>query len=89
MNYDIEKISRIISGELRFGGGRRKIVHLLTDSRKLIYPAETLFFAITGNRRDGHKFISTLYDRGVRNFVVSRMPGLAFFDDAYNFLRAQ
>ncbi|MHA4845150.1 bifunctional UDP-N-acetylmuramoyl-tripeptide:D-alanyl-D-alanine ligase/alanine racemase [Flavitalea antarctica] len=82
MNYDIEKISRIIGGELRFGGGRKKVVHLLTDSRKLIYPAETLFFAITGNRRDGHKFISTLYDRGVRNFIVSRMPGLAFFDDA-------
>jgi alanine racemase len=82
MNYDIEKISQIIDGDLRFGGGRNKIVHLLTDSRKLIYPSETLFFAITSNRRDGHKFISTLYERGVRNFVVSRMPGLTIRNDA-------
>jgi alanine racemase len=85
MNYDIEKISQIINGDLSSGGGLNRIVHLLTDSRKLIYPAETLFFAIVSNRRDGHKFISTLYERGVRNFVVSRMPGQTVPDDA-NFI---
>ncbi|HTE23759.1 bifunctional UDP-N-acetylmuramoyl-tripeptide:D-alanyl-D-alanine ligase/alanine racemase [Flavitalea sp.] len=85
MNYDIEKISQIVNGDLRASGGANRIIHLLTDSRKLIYPAETLFFAIISHRRDGHEFISTLYERGVRNFVVSRMPGLTVPVDA-NFI---
>lgn len=43
---------------------------LLTDSRQLTSPAETLFFAIRGLHHDGHRFIADLYRRGVREFVV-------------------
>jgi len=85
MNYDIENINRIINGDLIGKGSSTNITHLLTDSRKLIFPAETLFFAITTNRRDGHEFIKTLYVTGVRNFVVSRLPGLTAPPDA-NFI---
>jgi Alr-MurF fusion protein len=46
------------------------IEHLLTDSRRLVYPETTLFFALYGPRRSGHTFIPDLYLRGVRNFVV-------------------
>ena len=46
------------------------IEHLLIDSRKLTVPATSLFFAIRGQRHDGHLFIQELYDRGVRQFVV-------------------
>jgi len=50
------------------------IEQLLTDSRKLVFPAQTLFFALPGPRRDGHEYIESLYDQGVRCFVVnSRM----------------
>jgi len=44
--------------------------YLLTDSRLLIYPAETLFIAIKGERHDGHVFIKDLYQKGVRQFIV-------------------
>ncbi len=48
---------------------------LLTDSRNLRRPASTLFFAIrTPGGNDGHKFISGLYDHGVRHFVASEIP---------------
>ena len=47
------------------------VEQLLTDSRKLVFPTQTLFFALPGPRRDGHDFIETLYDQGVRCFVVS------------------
>ncbi len=47
------------------------IEQLLTDSRKLIFPQTSLFFALKGPRRDGHSFITALYKKGVRNFVVS------------------
>jgi len=48
------------------------ITELLTDSRRLSQPARTAFFALRGDRHDGHTFIQDLYQRGVRVFVVSR-----------------
>ena len=50
------------------------ITSLLTDSRSLIEPEGTLFFAIPTSGNDGHKYIADLYRRGVRNFVVNRIP---------------
>lgn len=47
---------------------------LLTDSRKLLNPAASVFFAIKGLKHDGHHFIEDLYDKGVRDFVVEELP---------------
>ncbi len=46
--------------------------YLLTDSRQLIFPQQTLFFAIKGARHDGHQYILELYQKGVRQFVVEQ-----------------
>ncbi|MFM7217672.1 MAG: Mur ligase domain-containing protein, partial [Bacteroidota bacterium] len=43
---------------------------LLTDSRKLNHPEVSLFFALRGERHDGHRFIPELIAQGVNNFVV-------------------
>jgi len=42
----------------------------LIDSRKLITPENTLFFAIKSSKNDGHKYIADLYAKGVRNFII-------------------
>ena len=47
-----------------------KINHLLTDSRNLRHPESTLFFCLEGKGRAGTDFISELYHKGVRSFVV-------------------
>jgi alanine racemase len=47
-----------------------KAAYLLTDSRQISFPEQSIFFAIKGIRHDGHKFINDLYDKGVREFVV-------------------
>ncbi|TAF96443.1 MAG: bifunctional UDP-N-acetylmuramoyl-tripeptide:D-alanyl-D-alanine ligase/alanine racemase [Cytophagia bacterium] len=47
-------------------------LYLLTDSRQLTLPSQTLFFAINGERHDGHRFVESLYQKGVRQFVVER-----------------
>lgn len=52
---------------------------LLTDSRRLSFPEQTLFFAIKTKTNDGHKYIQELYKLRVRNFVVSQM--LPEFED--------
>jgi Alr-MurF fusion protein len=48
------------------------VEHLLTDSRRLVYPETSLFFALQGPRREGESYVSELYLRGVRNFIVNR-----------------
>lgn len=73
MNYSIEKITTLI-GARRYGDSPASISFLLTDSRSLCFPEETLFFAIRSERNDGHRYIPSLYSRGVRNFVVEDVP---------------
>jgi len=74
MSYTIRHIAGIVDGEfLRFRGDD-PIEHLLLDSRRLIFPATSLFFSLRGPRRDGMAYLEELYRRGVRNFVVSGSP---------------
>ncbi|MBO5580753.1 MAG: bifunctional UDP-N-acetylmuramoyl-tripeptide:D-alanyl-D-alanine ligase/alanine racemase [Prevotella sp.] len=76
MIYTIEKITTLI-GARRIGHADAKIGWLLTDSRSLCFPEETLFFALRSQRNDGHKYIDDLYRRGVRNFVVESISQLS------------
>ena len=69
MKYSIEKVTTLI-GARRIGEADAQIGWLLTDSRSLCFPEETLFFALRSSRNDGHRYIDDLYRRGVRNFVV-------------------
>lgn len=48
------------------------INNLLTDSRSLNSPIDTLFFAISTATGDGHIYIDQLVDKGVRCFVISK-----------------
>ena len=70
MNYSLADIAEIIKGELS-GSPLPVIEHLLIDSRKIVYPSTSLFFAITTTHRNGHDFIRDAYKKGVRNFIVS------------------
>lgn len=87
MTYTIEKVTTLI-GARRYGDVDAHVGFLLTDSRSLCFPEETLFFALKSNRNDGHHYIPELYRRGVRNFVVTDLP--AGYAEDYadaNFLR--
>ena len=87
MTYTIEKITTFI-GARRYGEHDGNIRWLLTDSRSLCFPEETLFFALHTKRNDGHRYIDDLYRRGVRSFVVEVVPEhyADLFPDA-NFLK--
>ena len=82
MNYTIEKIASIIEGKL-IGESDKSLVikDLLFDSRMLVMPENTLFFALKSHRNDGNKYIKELYDKGVRSFVVERMPEIVGIGD--------
>ena len=85
MTYSIDDIVRMTGAE-RHGFCPAGISWLLTDSRSLCFPTETLFFAIVTRRGDGHNYIPDLYSRGVRNFVVSRLPDRMEDYEESNFL---
>lgn len=70
MQYTIEQITTILGATYIGTDEKRSVSRLLTDSRSLGFPEETLFFAIKTKHGDGHLFIDELYKRGVRNFVV-------------------
>ena len=73
MTYSIKEITQIIAAEVNLQYDDT-ISILLTDSRRLSLPEETLFFALKTKTNDGHKFIAELYKLKVRNFVVSSVP---------------
>ncbi len=71
MTYSISQIEKIISGRFLLNENPATVVeHLLLDSRKLLFPSTSIFFALTGPRRNGNAFITELYGKGIRNFVV-------------------
>jgi Alr-MurF fusion protein len=80
--YTIEQILTIIKGKWFQHVAEASIEHLLPDSRKVLFPATSLFFALKGPRRDGHSFLQEAYDKGVRNFIISNEQGTALPADA-------
>lgn len=85
MSYPIEQIVGWMKAR-REGSRPARISWLLTDSRSLCFPEETLFFALTSKNNDGHRYIPDLYARGVKDFVVSRLPqNMSAYEQA-NFL---
>ena len=72
--YSLQKVAEIVGGRLVGSQTERKISDLLIDSRHLMDPAKTLFFALKSQRNDGHRYVDDLYERGVRAFVVCQQP---------------
>ena len=87
MRYTIENVTALIRAR-RFGHSATQVEWLLTDSRSLVFPETTLFFALRTKVGDGHRYVADLYRRGVRNFVVGTLPAEheTAFPDA-NFLQ--
>ena len=68
-NYSIQHIAKILNAEAFLPQPQTVIAKLLTDSRTVIDPEGSLFFAVKA-QRDGHEFIAHAYQNGIRNFVV-------------------
>ncbi|HNQ69293.1 MAG TPA: bifunctional UDP-N-acetylmuramoyl-tripeptide:D-alanyl-D-alanine ligase/alanine racemase [Bacteroidales bacterium] len=69
--FVLKNISDLLEGKF-FGNEENSFVKITTDSRNLSSFNEVLFIAIEGQQHDGHKFISELYNKGVRSFILSK-----------------
>ncbi|MDP4222647.1 MAG: bifunctional UDP-N-acetylmuramoyl-tripeptide:D-alanyl-D-alanine ligase/alanine racemase [Bacteroidota bacterium] len=63
-----------ITGSKLSGPGDLFVSDLLTDSRQISPSDESAFIAIVGKNHDGHQYIGSLYRKGVKVFIVSRLP---------------
>ncbi|MDO5035760.1 MAG: bifunctional UDP-N-acetylmuramoyl-tripeptide:D-alanyl-D-alanine ligase/alanine racemase [Porphyromonas sp.] len=70
--YPLTTIAEVLGVE-RMIESDVQVAYLLTDSRSLAFPQETLFFALVTPKGDGHQYIGELYHKGVRAFVVSHV----------------
>lgn len=75
-------IAKITNGKLT-GKPDLVISDIITDSRHLGFTEGLAFIAISGKNHDGHLFINNLYGKGIRTFIVEKLPGeIRKYDDA-------
>jgi Alr-MurF fusion protein len=58
------------------------IENISIDSRKISIRESSIFFAIKGDRHDGHNYLSELYKQGIRQFVIEGNIDPTKFADA-------
>lgn len=83
LNCPTKEIASVLNANI-IGDGERIINTVLIDSRLTSSNESTIFFALVGQRHDGHKFIPELYTyHGVRAFVVNNADfGFKNYPDA-------
>lgn len=82
MNYTPIEIGSLLNGQWLRNPPDLSIGYLSFDSRKVFFPSSSVFFALTGERRNGHRFLPELYQKGVRFFVVSEQVDTSPYPDA-------
>jgi Alr-MurF fusion protein len=82
MKYSSKEIAELCQAQYH-GTLNHTAEYLLTDSRSLIHPNKSIFFAISGLNHDGHHFIESLYKSGVRIFIISKKQSQYFPDADY------
>jgi alanine racemase len=79
-SYSIGLIAEIIEAAPVLFNTEAVISQLVTDSRSMVDPAESLFFALKA-RRDGHRYIADAYNNGIRNFVITEVESVEGYKD--------
>lgn len=67
---DIETVLQWVQGTWLLHSSSVAVEELCIDTRKIAEPATAIFIALKASRRDGHSYIASAYERGVRNFLV-------------------
>ncbi|MGM9479502.1 bifunctional UDP-N-acetylmuramoyl-tripeptide:D-alanyl-D-alanine ligase/alanine racemase [Pedobacter sp. GSP4] len=82
--YTIAKIAEILNADAKLVDGEVVIQYLLVDSRSVLVPEHSVFFALSSHR-DGHGFINDAYVKDIRNFVITDQKYISQYPDC-NFL---
>ncbi|MCC6371679.1 MAG: bifunctional UDP-N-acetylmuramoyl-tripeptide:D-alanyl-D-alanine ligase/alanine racemase [Bacteroidia bacterium] len=67
--YKLSQIAEITDSVFK-GKINYSINHFLNDSRNLQSPADSMFVALKTTRNNGHHYIQSLIDKGVKSFLI-------------------
>lgn len=70
--YTVQEIAKIVGGTIYGMNPLIEIQHISVDTRSLVFPKNTLFFALKTKKNDGHRYVSTAHKRGLACAVVSK-----------------
>jgi alanine racemase len=89
ISYSIKDISLLCKAQIFRGTSDEMIHQIVLDSRKSSPVHHSLFIALKGPHHDGHNYIKELYERGLRNFMISSgdIPYVRFPEA--NFIRVE
>ncbi|MGB4961106.1 MAG: UDP-N-acetylmuramoyl-tripeptide--D-alanyl-D-alanine ligase, partial [Saprospiraceae bacterium] len=71
--YKAHEIAKVLSSDPRLLSDLDTEIEFITmDTRKVQDPKKTLFFALRGSLHDGHNFVKSAIDMGIKNIVVEK-----------------
>ena len=73
MKFTSGEIAEIVKGRLT-GNPDLQVTDVVTDSRNLNFAEGLAFVAIRGKNHDGHLFLDNLFNKGIRVFIVEKLP---------------
>ncbi|MFN4082990.1 MAG: bifunctional UDP-N-acetylmuramoyl-tripeptide:D-alanyl-D-alanine ligase/alanine racemase [Bacteroidia bacterium] len=86
MQYTIQQLAKITMGKAIVNAPTENLIsHLLIDTRKIIFPANSLFVALNGKRQNGHQYLLQAFQSGVKNFLVQEIT-IDIKDENANFI---
>lgn len=71
-SYTLGELTDIMQASL-IGNSDQTIENIWIDSRHIVLAKNGVFFALKGAQLDGHNFIRSAYDKGIRSFVVEEV----------------
>jgi len=73
IDFTLSEIATLLNAELIQGSNfsNQKIKQIVTDSRNWFKGENSIFFAISGPRNNGHSYIPNLIEKGITAFIVS------------------
>lgn len=80
MRYYLSEIARLCGGKLI--GQDAEVCEVVVDSRNHAFGFGAMFVAMRGQSHDSHNFISEMYERGVRAFMVEHEIDMSRYEDA-------
>jgi len=82
--YTVSRIKEILNADARIVEEQVVINYLVIDSRSVLVPENSLFFALSSHR-DGHEFIKDAYNKEIRNFLITEEKYVSEYPDC-NFI---
>jgi alanine racemase len=80
LDYTINQIADILNAHAEVVDEQVTIEYLVVDSRSVLVPDSSLFFALSAHR-NGHEFIKDAYQKDIRNFVISEKEYIKQYPD--------